>query len=76
MKANTTEPQISFELKDSQLKSIEASRQPSDGKLTIKTSIRAGNTTLRTLNVANITNVANFDCIFFARNAPFAPEHV
>jgi hypothetical protein len=73
MKANTNESQISFELKDSQLKSIEEARQSSDGKLTIKTAVRAGNGMLaRNLNL----NVANFDCIFFARNAPFAPEHV
>jgi len=57
------ESQISFELKDTQLKSIEASRQSSNGKLTIKTAVRAGASTA-------------FDCIYFARNAPFAPEHV
>jgi hypothetical protein len=73
MKANTNESQISFELKDNQLKSIEESRQSSNGKLTIKTAVRAGTGTLRTLTTLN---VANFDCIFFARNAPFAPEHV
>ena len=33
--------QISFELKDNQLKSIEASRQSSSGKLNIKTAVRA-----------------------------------
>jgi hypothetical protein len=70
MKANTNESQISFNLKDDQLKSIEQSRQTSNGKLTIKTAVRAGGGTLRA------ANVANFDCIFFARNAPFAPEHV
>ncbi len=74
MKATTQESQISFELKDSQLKSIEEARQASDGKLTIKTAVRAGNGML--VRNLNITNVANFDCIFFARNAPFAPEHV
>jgi hypothetical protein len=55
--------QISFDLKDTQLKSIEDSRQTSSGKLTIKTAVRAGST-------------IGFDCIYFARNAPFAPEHV
>lgn len=75
MKANTSESQISFNLKDDQLKSIEQSRQPSNGKLTIKTAVRAGAGTL-TLRTLNVANVANFDCIFFARNAPFAPEHV
>jgi hypothetical protein len=74
MKANTNESQISFNLKDDQLKSIEQSRQASNGKLTVKTAVRAGNATL--VRNLNITNVANFDCIFFARNAPFAPEHV
>jgi hypothetical protein len=74
MKANTNESQISFELKDSQLKSIEEARQSSDGKLTIKSAVRAGNGML--VRNLNMTNVANFDCIFFARNAPFAPEHV
>jgi hypothetical protein len=74
MKANTHESQISFELKDSQLKSIEEARQSSDGKLTIKTAVRAGNGML--VRNLNMNNVANFDCIFFARNAPFAPEHV
>jgi hypothetical protein len=64
MQANNNESsQISFDLKDNQLKSIEESRQPSNGKLTIKTAVRAG-------------GGAKFDCIFFARNAPFAPEHV
>ncbi len=63
MKANNTESQISFDLKDNQLKSIEEARQSSNGKLTLKTAVRAG-------------AGANFDCIFFARNAPFAPEHV
>jgi hypothetical protein len=60
---HTESSQISFELKDTQLKSVEASRQSSNGKLTIKTAVRAG------------AAAANFDCIFFARNAPFAPEH-
>jgi hypothetical protein len=55
--------QISFELKETQLKSIEESRQSSSGKLNIKTAVRAGLAT-------------GFDCIYFARNAPFAPEHV
>ncbi|WP_164018954.1 hypothetical protein [Pyxidicoccus trucidator] len=58
------DPQISFELKDTQLKSIEESRQSSNGKLTIKTAVRAGAAS------------TGFDCIYFARNAPFAPEHV
>ncbi len=70
MKANTHASQISFDLKDDQLKSIEESRQSSNGKLTIKTAVRAGDGALRTLAAPN------FDCIFFARNAPFAPEHV
>jgi hypothetical protein len=70
MNANTNESQISFDLKDNQLKSIEESRQSSNGKLTIKTAVRAGNGAVR------VTGGANFDCIFFARNAPFAPEHV
>ena len=60
---NQNEPQISFELKDTQLKSIEESRQSSSGKLNIKTAVRAGLAT-------------GFDCIYFARNAPFAPEHL
>jgi len=60
---NPQSPQISFELKDSQLQSIEQSRQASSGKLTIQTAVRAGGAT------------RNYDCIFFARNAPFAPEH-
>lgn len=64
MKSNNTQSQISFDLKDNQLKSIEEARQSSNGKLTLKTAVRAGATG------------ANFDCIFFARNAPFAPEHV
>jgi hypothetical protein len=55
--------QISFELKETQLKSIEESRQSSSGKMNIKTAVRAGVAT-------------GFDCIYFARNAPFAPEHV
>jgi hypothetical protein len=55
--------QISFELKETQLKSIEESRQSPSGKLNIKTAVRAGLAT-------------GFDCIYFARNAPFAPEHV
>jgi hypothetical protein len=64
MHANPTESsQISFELKDHQLKSIEAARQSSNGKLTLQTGARTGRIPL-------------FDCIFFARNAPFAPEHV
>lgn len=58
------ESQISFDLKDSQLKSIEESRQSSNGKLNIKTAVRAG------------AAAASFDCIYFARNAPFAPEHL
>lgn len=60
----TQNEQISFELKDTQLKSIEASRQSSSGKLTIKTAVRAG------------ASSSGFDCIYFARNAPFAPEHL
>ena len=65
MQANTTQSsQVSFELKDTQLKSIEASRQQSNGKLTLKSSVRAG------------AAAAGFDCIFFARNAPFAPEYL
>jgi hypothetical protein len=64
MQANHNESsQISFELKDDQLKSIEASRQSSNGNLTVKTAVRAG-------------AGAKFDCIFFARNAPFAPEYL
>ncbi|MBZ4418451.1 hypothetical protein [Myxococcus sp. RHSTA-1-4] len=63
MQRTTESSQISFELKDSQLKSIEQSRQSSNGKLTIKTAVRAGAST-------------GFDCIYFARNAPFAPEHL
>jgi len=63
MQANNESSQISFELKDSQLKSIEQSRPSSNGKLTIKTAVRAG-------------AAAAFDCLYFARNAPFAPEHV
>ncbi len=64
MKATNESSQVSFELKDEQLKSIEASRQPSSGKLTLKSAVRAGGT------------VRNYDCIFFARNAPFAPEYL
>ena len=63
METTQQSPQISFELKDSQLSSIEQSRQASNGKLTIKTAIRAGGARV------------GFDCIYFARNAPFAPEH-
>ncbi|MCY1020150.1 hypothetical protein [Pyxidicoccus sp. MSG2] len=59
----TQNEQISFELKETQLKSIEESRQSSSGKLNIKTAVRAGLAT-------------GFDCIYFARNAPFAPEHL
>ncbi len=63
MNANNQSAQISFELKDSQLKSIEQSRQSPSGKLTIKTAVRAG--------------FGNYDCIstYAARNAPFAPEN-
>lgn len=64
MNGNNNAAQISFDLKDDQLKSIEASRELSSGKITIKSAIRAG------------AAGAAFDCIFFARNAPFAPEHV
>lgn len=63
MQATQESSQISFDLKDNQLKSIEASRQQPKGKLNIKTAVRAG------------AAAANFDCIYFARNAPFAPEH-
>lgn len=61
MKTQTTS-QISFELNETQLKSIEQSRQSSGG-LTLKTAVRAG-------------AIGGFDCIYFARNAPFAPEHL
>ncbi|MFP2923869.1 hypothetical protein ACLESO_01380 [Pyxidicoccus sp. 3LG] len=63
MHNNNEQSQISFDLKDSQLKSIEESRQSSGGKLNIKSSVRAG-------------AGSAFDCLYFARNAPFAPEHV
>jgi hypothetical protein len=56
--------QLTFDLKDEQVKSIQAASQSSTGNFTVKTAVRAG------------AAGALYDCIFFARNAPFSSEYV